>query len=146
MEFHQRKTVHWGKPSLFSEKVSIMHENPPWIAEEWTWGFLSLLCFHSLQNVTVVTMLALHSGSPKNVFQLEPHGLLQDEETKSRRVKCSFLVDCRISSVSSNTDSVAWSIFPTFTLLQMSFPSRAFYSPHGGHFLVGPPHHHKQYA
>lgn len=57
-----------------------------------------------------------------------------------------FWVDFRISSASFNSDSMAWLIFPTFTLLKMSSPSIAFYSPHGGHFLVGPPHHHQQQA
>lgn len=57
-----------------------------------------------------------------------------------------FWVDLRISSASVDSDSMAWSIFPTLTLLKMSFPSIAFYSLHGGHFLVGPPHHHKQHA
>lgn len=57
-----------------------------------------------------------------------------------------FRVDLRISSASVDSDSMAWSIFPTLTLLKMSFPSIAFYSLHGGHFLIGPPHHHKQHA
>lgn len=131
----------------FLKKISIMHENPPWMAEEWTGGSLSLLCFHGLQNVTVITMLAFHSGCPKMVFQPESHDLLQDEKKPiAEESSAHFWVDLRISSASFDSDSMAWSIFPTLTLLKMSSPSIAFYNPHGGHFLVGPPHHHKQHT
>lgn len=88
--FIREKLFNRENQICFLKKTSIVHENPPWMAEEWTWGFLSLLCFHGLQNVTVITMLALHSGCPQMVSQLEPHDLLQDEETNCRRVKCSF--------------------------------------------------------
>lgn len=145
MEFLQRKTVQQGKPCLFSAMISIMHESLPRMTEEWRQGPLSLLCFHSFQNATVITIFALYGGCYVCFFPA-----LTSWHSSRWRHK----IQKSQGFTSGWSQDQLWLLQLRFYLiklltaysLKMSFPSRAFYSPHGGYLLIGPPHHYKQHA